>query len=101
MNIFYRPAAIEDIRNTSEYISNILKNHSAALNFTNKVLHGISLLKENPEMGQLLRNKFEDTDSDYRYIIINKHFVFYELIDDTIEIIRVLDGRTDYMTQLF
>lgn len=101
MNIFYRPAAIEDIRKTSEYIRDVLKNPTAATGFSRKVLHEISLLKENPEMGALLKNKFEEADLSYRYIIINKHFVFYELLGDTVEIIRVLDGRTDYMAQLF
>ena len=101
MNIFYRPAAVEDIRKTSQYIREDLKNPTAADNFIARILHGISLLKENPEMGQLLKNKYEDIDSGFRYIIINKHFVFYELSKDSVEIVRVLDGRTDYMAQLF
>ena len=42
-----------------------------------------------------------DIESDYRYIIINKQIVFYEIHSDYIEIIRILDGRTDYMTHLF
>ncbi len=100
MKIVYRPAAVEDIRKTSRYISEELKNPSAAESFTAKVLHGISLLKENPQMGQSLKSKFDDINTNYHYIIINKHLVFYEISSDTIEIVRVLDGRTDYLSHL-
>ena len=101
MRIYYRPAAINDIKQASDYIKNNLKNPTAAQNLKNKILHGVSLLKENPEMGKLLRNKYEEIDVDYRFITINKQIVFYEINNDVIEIIRIIDGRTDYMTRLF
>ena len=71
MKIFYRPAAIEDIQRVSDYLENVLKN------------------------------KYEEVDSDYRFITINKQLVFYEINDDIIEIVRIIDGRTDYMTHIF
>lgn len=37
----------------------------------------------------------------YRYLIVSKQIVFYEVIENTIEIIRVLDARTDYLSVLF
>ena len=101
MKICYRPAAIEDIVKTSDYIKNVLKNPTAAQSLKNKILHGISLLKENPEMGMLLKNKYEEIEADYRFITINKQMVFYEINQDTIEIIRIIDGRTGYITHLF
>lgn len=56
-------------------------------------------------MGQLLSGKYESIKSNYRFIIIDKHFVFYRIEDEMIHIIRVLDrvldGRTDYMIPLF
>ena len=60
------------------------------------------MLKDNPNLGALLADKFSLTDDvKYRYIIINKQIVFYEVNDDVIEIVRVLDGRTDYLSKLF
>ncbi len=100
MKVVYRPAAIDDIKSTAAYIENELKNPQAANRFKERILYSVSLLKDNPNMGNLLSNKFDSVPSDYQYIIVNKQLVFYEITDDIIEIIRVLDGRTDYLTYL-
>ncbi|MBQ3889345.1 MAG: type II toxin-antitoxin system RelE/ParE family toxin [Clostridia bacterium] len=100
MKVVYRPAAIEDIQSTAAYIENELKNPQAAERFKERILYSVSLLKENPNMGIFLSDKYDFIKSDYRYIIVNKQIVFYEIYEDTIEVVRVLDGRTDYLTQL-
>ena len=101
MKIYYRPAATEDIKRVSDYLKNVLKNPVAAQKLKRKILNGISLLKENSEMGVILKNKYEEVDSDYRFITIKKHLVLYKINDDIIEIVRIIDGRTDYITHLF
>ncbi|MBR4241217.1 MAG: type II toxin-antitoxin system RelE/ParE family toxin [Eubacterium sp.] len=101
MRIVYRPAAINDIISTAEYIEKELKNPQAAQRLKERILFSVSLLKDNPNMGNLLSNKYEFVESDYLYIIVNKQIVFYEINNDTIEIIRMLDGRTDYLSHLF
>lgn len=100
MKIVYRPAAIDDIRLTAAYIENELKNPQAAQRLKERILYSISLLKDNPNMGNMLSNKYDLTDCNYQYIIVNKQLVFYEINDDVIEIIRILDGRTDYLSHL-
>ena len=100
MKLSYRPAAIEDIESTAEYIENRLNNPSAAEKLKTTLVRKIALLKDNPEMGMKLADKF-DIESNYRFIIINKQIVFYELHSQYIEVIRILDGRTDYLTHLF
>ncbi|MBQ9674008.1 MAG: type II toxin-antitoxin system RelE/ParE family toxin [Ruminococcus sp.] len=100
MRLSYRPAAIKDIESTANYIEYQLKNPSAAEKFKSAIVKKTALLKDNPEIGMKLSDKF-DIDSDYRFIIINKQIVFYEIHSQYIEIIRVLDGRTDYLTHLF
>lgn len=100
MRLLYRPAAIEDIESVADYIKYQLKNPSAAEKLKLSILKNASLLKDNPEMGMKLSDKF-DIESDYRFIIINKLIVFYEIHSQYIEIIRVLNGRTDYLTHLF
>ncbi|MBR7060640.1 MAG: type II toxin-antitoxin system RelE/ParE family toxin [Eubacterium sp.] len=101
MRIVYRPAAINDIISTAEYIEKELKNPQAAQRLKERILFSVSLLKDNPNMCNLLSNKYELVESDYLYIIVNKQIVFYEINNDTIEIIRMLDGRTDYLSHLF
>ncbi len=101
MKIVYRPAAIDDIKSTAEYIAKELKNPQAAQRLKERILYSVSLLKDNPNMGNLLSSKYEAVESNYKYIIVNKQLVFYEINNDTIEIVRVLDGRTDYLTHLF
>jgi len=100
MKVVYRPAAIEDIQSTAAYIENELNNPQAAERFKERILYSVSLLKDNPNMGIFLSDKYDFIKSDYRYIIVNKQIVFYEIYEDTIEVVRVLDGRTDYLTQL-
>ena len=101
MKIQYRPAAIADLAATSEYIQTRLHNPSAAAKLRADVLHGISRLADTPEMGTLLRSKYEEIESDVRFLVIRKQMIFYEVHGQSIEIIRILDGSTDYLAQLF
>ena len=101
MRLKYRPAAIADVRRAADYIEKVLKNRSAAQRLKTKILQGASLLKENPQMGTLLSSKYDGLDTSIRFIVISKQLVFYEISDDVVEIIRVLDGRTDYLVHLF
>ena len=101
MKIQYRPAAIADLAATSEYIQTRLHNPSAAAKLRADVLHGISRLADTPEMGTLLRSKYEEIESDVRFLVIRNQMIFYEVHGQSIEIIRILDGRTDYLAQLF
>jgi plasmid stabilization system protein ParE len=101
MKIQYRPAAIMDVQKASEYIAKDLKNPVAAARLREKILHSVSLLKENPFMGAPLAGKMDGIETELRYIVVNRQMVFYEPHEEVIEIIRILDGRTDYITQLF
>ena len=101
MRIKYRPAAIADLERACAYLRNNLHNPGAANTLSTRVLHSISLLKENPYMGASLAGKNEGLETNYRYLIVSKQLVFYEVDGELIEIVRILDGRTDYLAQLF
>ena len=62
----------------------------------------ILLLADNPYMGAALAEKFEIT-TDVRYFVVSKQLIFYRVDEENsaIEILRVLDGRTDYLSVLF
>lgn len=101
MIIRYRPAAVEDIRRTAEYLTAQLKNPSAAARLKKKLLHSISLLKEHPYLGRRLSEKLDGMQTEARFLVVESQLVFYEVDDAAIEVIRVLDGRTDYLARLF
>jgi plasmid stabilization system protein ParE len=101
MKIKYRPAAISDVQKASDYIARELKNPSAAAALRRKILRSVSLLRENPLMGTPLASKYDGLETDIRFIVVSKQLIFYEPHEELIEVIRILDGRTDYLTHLF
>ena len=101
MRVAYRPAAIQDIQRLCGYIGETLGNPRAADRLKAELLHSISSLKAYPEQGVPLASKYEWIDSTMRILIVQKQLVFYEVNGEDIEIIRVLDGRTDYLAKLF
>ena len=101
MKIRYKRAALRDIQQKQEYITSVLKNRPAAEKLTVSILRAVSLLADNPRMGIPLSGKF-DVDSDLRFLIVSKQLVFYRIEDETfVSVVRVLDGRQDYMSILF
>lgn len=101
MRIEYKRTALRDISKTHDYIQDVLKNRKAAQKLVNSILQAVSLLKDNPEMGTRLDSKY-DVDTDIRFVVVVKQLIFYQITNaDLISIIRVLDGRQDYMALLF
>ena len=101
MIIRYKNAALRDIQQKQDYIANVLKNKKAAQNLVSSILRTVSQLMDNPMMGVPLNSKF-DVDSDLRFFIISKQLAFYRIEDESvISVVRMLDGRQDYMTILF
>lgn len=103
MKIKYRPSAIEDIEATTDYLAVQLNNVNAANKLRARILNAISLLKDNPLMGVQIEVKLKDSISNVRFLIVDRQIVFYEIDteNDFIEIIRILDSRTDYLAILF
>ena len=87
MRVSYKRAAVKDMEATRDYIAGQLKNPKAAKKLMTALLKAISLLADNPYMGAAL----------------SKQLIFYRVDgeNDTVEILRVLDGRIDYLSVLF
>ncbi|MCC8181949.1 MAG: type II toxin-antitoxin system RelE/ParE family toxin [Clostridiales bacterium] len=100
MILRYTPAARADLADTRDYIENTLKNPGAAQNVTMQILKHCSILKEQPFCGGDLAAK-TGRDTDMRFLVCGKHIAFYRVQDETISVIRILDGRTNYMRELF
>ena len=93
MRVIYKRTAVKDMEATRDYIAGRLKNPKAAKKLMTALLKAISLLVDNPYMGAALAEKF----------VVSKQLIFYHVDEEhsTIEILRVLDGRTDYLSVLF
>jgi hypothetical protein len=102
MRVSYKRTAIKDMETTRDHIAGRLKNPKAAKKMMTALLKAISLLADNPYMGAALAEKFEIT-TDVRYFVVAKQLIFYRVDEEnsTIEILRILDGRTDYLSVLF
>lgn len=102
MRVSYKRAAVKDMEAARDYIAGRLKNPKAAKKLMEALLKAISLLADNPYMGAALAEKFE-IDTDVRYFVVSKQLIFYHVdnVNGVVEILRVLDGRTDYLSVLF
>ena len=100
MKIIYKKTAIDDLLNTENYIISQSNNKQAAQKLKSTLVNTISLLKDNPYLGPKMSDRFH-VDTSLRYLVISKQIVFYNIKNDNIEIIRILDSRQDYLSLLF
>lgn len=100
MKLRYTPEARADLRAIKQYISQELCNPTAADSVVQAIVCSCSKLKEQPKMGAELSKRIGH-NTDIRFIITGKHFVFYRLDQGCISVVRILDGRTDYARVLF
>ena len=99
MKIIYKKAAIDDLLNTENYIINQFHNDQAAKNLKQYCRYNF-IIKNNPYLGPKMSDRF-DTDTPFRYLIVSKQLAFYNVNEENIEIIRILDSRQDYLSLLF
>lgn len=100
MKLIYTPKSRNDLKEIENYISINLSSPKAATNVISKIIKSCSNLKDFPALGAELKNKF-DVNTEIRYLIISNYIAFYKYENETIKIIRILDGRTNYLRYLF
>lgn len=99
MQIIYKKTAIDDLLNTENYIISRFNNKQAAQKLKSTLVNTIALLKDNPYLSLKMSDRF-NVDTPLRYFAISKQLVFYNIKNDNIEIIRILDSRQDYLSLL-
>lgn len=100
MTIFYSPLAKSDLTDIHTYLEYEFDNKALADNCIKATLKRIRMLETFPEMGASLSN-IVNVETDYRYLVCEKSVAIYKTHDDTVEIIRILSDRRDYMKVLF
>lgn len=100
MRLQYTPEARADLRAIQQYIGEELSNPAAAQRIITHILKNCALLKAQPHLGIRLEKK-TGRESDLYYLIVGKQLVFYRFDADAVSVIRILDGRTNYLQVLF
>lgn len=99
MKLRYTPEARSDLKAIEQYIGDELSNPTAAKRIITGLLKSCSQLKEQPLLGIYLEKKI-GRETDLYYLISGKHLIFYRVEADTVSVIRILDGRTNYLQVL-
>lgn len=100
MIIRYSPQALEDMQLIKEYISETLQNPVSANKIVASINKTCSMLESQPKLGMALSAKI-NRETDLQYIISGVYLIFYRIDEQFVSVIRVLDGRTNYMQALF
>lgn len=97
--IEYSIMALDDLESIKEKIS-LNNGTDTALKVLRKIIKDIKVLELFPFSGVNLGNLI-DVSTDYRYIFIEKNYVFYRVENDKVKVVRIINERQDYIIQLF
>ncbi len=91
--IEYLPVAQNDLTEILEYIQK--DNPSAALNFLVQIDEAVIKLEDFPLMGQVSKDRRLQA-LNYRMLIVSSYLIIYVVMDNVVEIRRILHGRRKY-----
>lgn len=91
----YLKLALADLQDIVDYVSDELAAPDAAYQLLDKLDEAISRLETFPFSGPVARN-MNGLKDEYRSLIVENYIVFYVVLDDIIEIRRVLHGKRKY-----
>lgn len=100
MKLQYTPEAIRDLTDIKRYISENLSNPKAAERIIQKIMRSCSQLKRFPQSGFSL-GAMMGQDTDLRVIVCENYLALYRLEEGLVSIARIVNGRQDYIVQLF
>ncbi len=91
----WSPEAQSDIRQVSEYYERLAGPRTAE-NVLRDIVEAIDLLEAHPYGGRARR----EIRPNLRSFPVDRFVVFYQVVEETVQIVRILDGRRDIETQL-
>ena len=100
MKIVFSNSSRQDLREISNYIAYTLKNPIAAKSVIERILRSVNHLSDQPNMGVNLQDKC-GIKTAYKCLFCENYIAFYIVQNETVKIIRILDGRTDYLKVIF
>jgi toxin ParE1/3/4 len=93
--LIWSPDARADLTDIWNYYSHVAGPHTAN-NVVRRISEACSLLEDHPYAGRS-RNEVRP---GLRSVVATPHVVFYRVVADEVEIVRVIDGRRD-IDQIF
>ena len=96
-HVEYLPLAYEDLAEIFSYIAT--ESPASAVNLLANVDEAIQHLEEFPEMGAIARNR-RLAKKGYRIIVVEDYLIFYVILEEIIEIRRIVSGRRNYLKLL-
>ncbi len=93
-NVRYLPLFWGDLNSAVTYISQVLKNPTAAERLLDSTELAISDHLANPTMGRVYHGKREH-ETTYYYFAVGSYLAFYVVDGDTVEMRRFLYGARD------
>ena len=98
-NIEYSKESKEDLIRIKQYIKYNLQEPEIANKLISNIKKSIKTLKDNPEIYTII-----DDDMirklEIRKLIVENYIVFYRIKDDSIEIVRIMYGRRNWINLL-
>lgn len=90
----YLPKYVEDLNEIADYIIHKLKNVTAANNFVDEVERAIWKRLNNPESFEPYKSA-KDRKNTYYRIQVKNFTIFYVVIEDVMEVRRIIYSRRD------
>ncbi|MDD2574438.1 MAG: type II toxin-antitoxin system RelE/ParE family toxin [Bacillota bacterium] len=91
--VHYLPSAQKDLKEIFDYV--YAENQTAAKSLVNRFDEAISKLETFPDLGIVPRDK-RLKSLQYRILIVDNYLVFYVVIENIVEIRRILHGKRKY-----
>ena len=97
--IEYSKNSKQDLIGIKKYIKYNLQEPNIANKLINKIKKEIEQLAINPELYSIIDDDFIKK-REARKVIVNNYIVFYRIKNNSVEIVRVLYGRRNWMKLL-
>lgn len=95
----YSEEAKQDLIEIKKYIKYNLQEPNIANKLISKIKNAIEGIKNNPKMYAIIDDDFIKK-LEIRKIIVDNYIVFYRIQSNTIEIVRVMYGRRNWIKLL-
>lgn len=91
----YLSLAKKDLHGIIDYITNILKAPKSALDLLNDLESSIFRLQQFPYSCKIYQ-PVEPLETEYRMLLVKNYIVFYVVIENVVEIHRIVYARMDF-----
>lgn len=100
MKLEISSAALQDLKEIKNYISDKLGNPTAAQRTIGKIRESLLLLSDTPYIGSMLKNRI-NTKSSYRFLTCGNYLIFYLAEKEKVIVSRIIYGKRNYAKCIF